>query len=249
MKRSLIPVLLIVLISGCTTTPETKTDVVALTQHTLGTYEASLPCEGCISIEYQLELESDSTFIEHISFLGNPDGVYEVHGTWKADADSLLTLSTGRLAHKIKVNSDGTLIIADAIENHLEKQPAILTRMGTTLGTDQSTLLNDIWVLEAIDQVEITEAEYPKERPRLEFHKVDGTVMGTTGCNTLTGTYTSSGNALTFGPLITTKMACPGQGESQFVKALAEVSAFKIINLKLYLLSGNAEKLRLKKVD
>lgn len=239
---------LLLLCFSCKAPQEKKTDVGMLTQQVVGNYEASLPCEGCISIEYQLELEPDSSFIEHITYLGLPNGNYEVHGTWHAGADSVLTLNPGKLAYKIKVNANGTLTIADAIENHLEEQPAVLSRMGTS-GTDQSVLLNDIWVLEAIDNTEITDAGYTREHPQLEFHQADGKVMGTTGCNRLNGTYTTTGNNIAFGPLLTTKMACPGTGETQFVQALSEVSSFKIMNLKLYLLSGGIEKLRFKKVD
>lgn len=233
---------------SCKAPQEKKTDVGMLTQQVIGSYEASLPCEGCISIEYQLELESDSSFIEHITFLGNPNGNYEVHGNWYADGDSMLTLNPGRLAYKIKVNANESLTIVDALENHLEKQPAVLSRMGTS-GTDQSVLLNDIWALEAINSIEISDADYTRERPQLEFHKADGKVMGTTGCNQLNGTYTTTGNNIAFGPLLTTKMACPGTGEIQFTQALSEVSFFKIVNLKLYLFSGSTEKLRFKKVD
>jgi NlpE N-terminal domain len=119
----------------CNTIKENKTDVVALSRQVVGIYEASLPCINCIRIEYQLEIQSDSTFIEHITFLGT-DGNYEVHGRWSADADSVLILNPGRLAHKIKVNANGSLIIIDAIENHLEQQPAILMRLGTSSKTN-----------------------------------------------------------------------------------------------------------------
>jgi heat shock protein HslJ len=229
--------------------PETKTDILVLTQHVVGIYEASLPCADCISIEYQLELESDSSFVEHITFLGKPDGTYEVHGTWMADTDSVLTLNPGRLAYKLKVNENGTLTIVDAIENHLEQQPAILTRVGSAPKTEASILLNDTWVLEAIDQVEITDKEFPREHPLLEFHQADGKVMGTTGCNQFNGTYITSANNIQFGPLLTTKMACAGNGEYKFTQALQEVTYFKILDLKLYLLAGSTEKLRFRKVD
>jgi heat shock protein HslJ len=142
--------------------------------------------------------------------------------------DSMLTLNPGRLAYKIKVNANGSLTIVDALENHLEKQPAVLSRMGTS-GTDQSVLLNDIWVLEAIDNLEISDADYTRERPQLEFHKVDGKVLGTTGCNRLNGTYTTTGNNIAFGPLLTTKMACPGKGETQFVQAMNEISSSRLL--------------------
>jgi len=240
-------IVLAILVIACKTPQEKKTDVGMLRQQVIGSYEASLPCDGCVSIEYQLELESDSSFIEHITFLGNPNGSYEVHGNWNIDGDSILTLNPGRLVYKIKVNANGSLTITDAIENHLEKQPAVLTRTGTS-GIDQSVLLNDIWVLEAIDNIQISDAD-SRERPQLEFHKVDGNVMGTTGCNRLNGTYTTTGNNIAFGQLLTTKMACNGKGEAHFVLALSEVSSFKILNLKLYLFAGTTERLRFRKVD
>jgi len=63
------------------------------------------------------------------------------------------------------------------------------------------------------------------------------------------GTYTTQGNNIAFGPMALTKRACPGNLEDQFIQALHEVSGFTIANLKLYLLSGSAEKLRFRKVD
>ena len=249
MKHFFRTVLLAILFVACKSSIENKTDLTTLAQQIVGVYEASLPCKDCIGIEYQLELESDSTFVEHITFMGNPDGNYEVHGKWSMESDSLITLNPGRLAYKIKANANGSLTITDAIENYLEKQPAILERLGTAPKTDNAVLLNDIWVLEAIDQVDVLETDFDHERPRLEFQKAEGKVTGTTGCNQLMGPYTTQGNNIAFGPLALTKRACPGNLEDQFIQAMNEVSGFTIANLKLYLLSGSAEKLRFKKVD
>jgi len=250
MKQYSYLLLLLLVIVACEAPKEKKvTDVVQLSQNVVGTYEASLPCSDCISIEYQLEILPDSSFVEHVTYLGKPDGVYEAHGTWTPGSDSILTLAPTKLGYKIKVNADGTLTIADATENHLEKEPSILHRIGSVSKTDQSVLLNDIWLLESINRKEITDGDYAREKPLLEFHKVDGKVMGTTGCNRLNGTYKTEGNMISFGPLMTTKIACPGKGEATFKAALAEVNSYKIKDLKLYLLSGSAEKLRFKKVD
>jgi heat shock protein HslJ len=43
--------------------------------------------------------------------------------------------------------------------------------------------------------------------PTLEFRE-DGSAGGMSGCNSYNGTYTVDGNTITFGPLISTKMAC-----------------------------------------
>ncbi|WP_019946364.1 META domain-containing protein [Hymenobacter aerophilus] len=43
----------------------------------------------------------------------------------------------------------------------------------------------------------------------LNFDTATNKVSGSTGCNRLMGTYATSGAGLTFGPLATTRMACP----------------------------------------
>ncbi len=67
----------------------------------------------------------------------------------------------------------------------------------------------------------------------------DGTVAGSGGCNTYSGTYTVDGTSLSFGPLASTQMACAdealSQQEASFFAALERVStyAFDGDNLEL----------------
>ena len=115
--------------------------------------------------------------------------------------------------------------------------------------TDPSTTLNDIWALEEISGAVVTVNDFGREIPVLEFHQVDGKVMGNSGCNRLSGTYKTEGSKISFGPMISTKMACPGNAEQRFLGALNSVNAFRIENLKLYLLNGDTEVLQFRKVD
>lgn len=56
--------------------------------------------------------------------------------------------------------------------------------------------------------------------PTMEI-TVDGKVSGNAGCNNYHSTYTLDSNTLTFGPVMSTKMACPGlQGEQLFTSFL-----------------------------
>ncbi len=59
-----------------------------------------------------------------------------------------------------------------------------------------------------------------------------GTASGNATCNQLSGTYETSGESLTFGPLATTKMACTVDGaseqEHQVLTALAATRSFAI---------------------
>lgn len=59
----------------------------------------------------------------------------------------------------------------------------------------------------------------------------DGTVTGRGGCNRMGGTATISGSSITFGPIISTKMACiPAvmDQEGKFFSALENVRAWRI---------------------
>jgi heat shock protein HslJ len=59
----------------------------------------------------------------------------------------------------------------------------------------------------------------------------DGTVSGSAGCNTFNGTYTIDGSAVSFGPLATTRMACPDDVmsvEDAFLLALDGAASWSI---------------------
>src|SRR5688572_9762022 len=50
--------------------------------------------------------------------------------------------------------------------------------------------------------------EGPAGAPFLRFAADSGRVSGSTGCNRLAGPYTADGEALRFGALVSTRMAC-----------------------------------------
>lgn len=54
----------------------------------------------------------------------------------------------------------------------------------------------------------------------------DSTVAITTDCNTMGGTYTVTGNNITFGPIASTKMFCEGSQEQDFAAMLPEMQSF-----------------------
>jgi len=74
--------------------------------------------------------------------------------------------------------------------------------------------------------------------------RMDGVVGGSSGCNRFTGTYTQKGDALTMGPLASTRMACPPEvmeREQQFLTMLGYVRSAEASQLKLVLRDGNGE--------
>lgn len=57
-----------------------------------------------------------------------------------------------------------------------------------------------------------------------------GDVSGFGGCNRYNGTYTLSDGDLSFGPIASTKMACPGVGdvERRFFAALSDTAGYRV---------------------
>ena len=96
-----------------------------------------------------------------------------------------------------------------------------------------SGLPGSLWVLTELGAT----ADLPDIFPTVEFGS-DGTVSGFAGCNTYSGTYTIEGEALTFGPLATTKMGCPppaSEVEAAFLAAMSGVTGFRIEPTRLEL--------------
>ena len=67
----------------------------------------------------------------------------------------------------------------------------------------------------------------------------DGNVSGNATCNTYNGTYTVDGDALTVGPLATTRMACADDElnaqEAQYLAALQNAATYEIIDGSLWI--------------
>lgn len=67
-------------------------------------------------------------------------------------------------------------------------------------------------------------------------------VAGSAGCNRYSGSYTLNGDTVTFGPFVTTRMACPQpimQQESAFLTALEGAATFKIADGQLTIVSAS----------
>jgi len=73
-----------------------------------------------------------------------------------------------------------------------------------------------------------------------------GQVSGSSGCNTFGGTYTVDGDALSFGPLASTQMACDapkGLVESLVLERLGQVAGYSVTATELLLTDANGETL------
>lgn len=77
--------------------------------------------------------------------------------------------------------------------------------------------------------------------PTLRLDASGSRASGFAGCNRFTGTYTLAGDSLSFGPLVSTKMAC-AQGndvETAYLAALGNVRGFSVSDSVLTLRSAD----------
>lgn len=111
--------------------------------------------------------------------------------------------------------------------------------------------LHDIWVMEEMTNVELKKENLMKGLPMFEFNLREMRFGGHAGCNEISGTIELKGDKITFGNLISTKMACPDMTvEQKVLSVLSEKSfSYKIEKLKLTLQSGDGIKMIFRKID
>jgi len=105
--------------------------------------------------------------------------------------------------------------------------------------TSAAELAGTSWTLVSIGGAPVVEGS----GPHLTF-AANGNASGSTGCNSMSGTYATDGAALTFGPLATTRMACEANlmnQETAVLQALAGASGWEIDADGLLHLTGETE--------
>ena len=104
------------------------------------------------------------------------------------------------------------------------------------------------WMATALYGKSIEDVDFMRGSPSIIF--TDSTTFnGSTGCNQYSVKYSESefGVKITMGPM--TKMACPGEEESLFIKALTETTRRKRDGDVLIYYNGDVEVIRFKKVS
>ena len=98
-----------------------------------------------------------------------------------------------------------------------------------------SQLSQNNWLLFSIRSQEVTIPEGAKI-PQLTFDTQNMRVSGNGGCNTISGSFKVNKQNLSFGPIASTRMACPGSDvEPKFLDALSRTAKYSMYNGKLVL--------------
>lgn len=109
--------------------------------------------------------------------------------------------------------------------------------------------LSGTWELDYISGPRIAfEGLYPNQKPRLIFDLENKKITGNTSCNSLNGPLVVDGNKIDFkGPIATTKMFCPGEGEQVFLQTLEKVNTYSVSGSVLNFIMGDVAIMRFKK--
>ena len=119
-----------------------------------------------------------------------------------------------------------------------------------TAGSD-ITALKGRWQLNYISLPRIAfDGLYPGKKPVIVFETGKRKISGNTSCNSFSGTFIVDGQTLKFADhLITTKMACDGDGETTFVQALKKINRYDVTaGYTLTLLMDDVPMMRFTKV-
>ncbi len=147
----------------------------------------------------------------------------------------LSTIATPELL--LSLSKDGVLTFTKDKEVVLEfvKGEAPSTKaMAEAINAES---LAGLWTLTSIAGGDMSSL-FADRKPTMEF-SADNKIFGNAGCNTYNTAYTLEENTITFGPVASTKMACPNlKGENMFTNLLATPLQAELNGDKLTLLKS-----------
>lgn len=120
-----------------------------------------------------------------------------------------------------------------------ETVDVVVERMPATHAVSLAGLEGSSWTVATIAGVEVLSQAIPDMR-----FDAEGQVSGTSGCNRFNGTFEQNDGSLFFGPMASTRMACPGEigtQETAFFKAMSLVAHGKMTDTHLSLQTADGQ--------
>jgi heat shock protein HslJ len=155
--------------------------------------------------------------------------------------DAPMLLSLGRPGVLGALDIDGRPIVSPfAVEFRRLRAGAPTRPSSSDAGSEllAASLVGTTWRLNRLPGHDAP-VDSPARRPTLEFSPA-GLVTGSTGCNRVSGQYSSARDEISLPALVTTRMACLGGAdvEGPFLAALGRVARFRLIGDWLELLDS-----------
>lgn len=257
MKKSIILLCIVVIVLGAcnmgkrgSNTPTNKTEVADPAHNSrnsldwAGVYKGTLPCADCEGIEVEIRLNDDLTYERVMTYQGKGDNRFSDNGRFEWDENGgkirLINSSTDSEENWFQVG-ENRLFVLDIEGNRIESSFPPETYIFEKIDMD-NIITEKYWKLIELNGKEIVFASEDQIR---EAHFIlkneDNRVIGNTGCNNMTGSYSLSedGNGINFTPLATTRMACIGVDyEADYVDMFQICDNYTIQNDTLTLSKG-----------
>jgi copper homeostasis protein (lipoprotein) len=207
------------------------------------TFQGTTACADCPGIRTTITLNADGTYLLEREYLERPATSHE-NGHWGYDKSrSLLTLyppgnSTPQF---FAINVNPSLQAADAQGKAIASSANFAYAPWLTFADAPLPLESTSWRLSSLAGQPLSSAD-ATHAPTLMFDAAEKRVSGSGGCNRITGSYNVNGDKLDFGPIASTKMACPQpimDTESAFLRQLSAVNSYKIDGGSLTLYSAD----------
>lgn len=200
-----------------------------------GIYVADLPCADCPGIRSVLVLQNDHTYEMRWVYQERGDSVFVERGTfeWKNNGSTIQLSEGSKQAFQVgenqlfQLDGDGKRIEGELASHFIFHKKEIGFK-------------DTPWRLVQVDNT--LKSDYPiSQDPYIEF--LDERIVGTGGCNRISGTYTlADSNKIHFGPIISTRMACPEmQLEFLVLQAFERTKSFEIKDQQLIFKDENGE--------
>jgi copper homeostasis protein (lipoprotein) len=119
------------------------------------------------------------------------------------------------------------------------RTPASSEDAALAVNTAVPQLKSTYWKLVTLGDTRVSAGDGQREA-HIILSATSNQASGSGGCNRMFATYTLNGDALTFGAVGATKMACPGamETENAFLPALGRVTRWRISGQQLELLDA-----------
>lgn len=109
--------------------------------------------------------------------------------------------------------------------------------------------LHNIWAFQKVNGKDLVPTDYTKGIPVIELFVAEQRISGHDGCNQISGSFTTSGNTISFGTILSTLMACPKENLDFGALLNKKTYQFKFGHNRLILSQNGKEIMELKNVD
>jgi heat shock protein HslJ len=213
-------------------------------------FAGEIPCADCPGILYRLNLFPDYTFRTSMTYEERNATFYD-SGTWALSSDqrTLELKGKGAKLSLLRVVDPRTLRMLDA-EGH-EIESGLNYSLERTEHFERidprpsaAPLEGTEWKLIALDE-ELVSVGAEERAPSLRLDPSDHRATGSGGCNRFSASYALHGDSLSFGPIVSTKMACRMgmDTERAYFAALAEVRRWRVAGRQLELYDAGGKRL------